>query len=92
MKGQASAVAFMVAIVILLMALAFAPVVNEITTKSMNESSAELGEVGGMNCTSTYISNSQKAVCWTMDITQSYFIIGLIALGGVVIAARILWG
>jgi hypothetical protein len=91
MKGQASAVAFMIAIVILICALAFAPVVNEITKKAMNDTDADLGEVGGMDCTNTTISDFQKGACWTMDITQSYFIIGLIALGGVVIAARILW-
>lgn len=90
MKGQASAVAFMVAVVILICALAFAPIVNEVTTKSMNKTN-EFGEIGGMDCTNSSISDFQKGACWTMDITQPYFIIGLIALGGVVIAARILW-
>jgi hypothetical protein len=81
----------MLAIVIIICALAFAPVVNNITGSAMNKTN-EFGEQGGMDCTNTTISDFQKAACWTIDIGQFYFIGGLIALAGIVIGARILWG
>ena len=91
-KAQASAVAFMLAIVIILLALSFAPILNDITTQASNKTSSDLGEVGGMDCSNSSISDFQQAACWTMDIGQSYFIIGIIAIAGMVIAARLIWG
>ena len=90
-KGQASAVAFMLAVVIVILALAFAFPVNDITSKTMNKTN-EFGEVGGLDCSNSSISDSQKAACWTVDIGQAYFIGGMIALAGVVIAAKVIWG
>jgi len=77
---------FMLAIVVIILALAFAPPVNQITTLAMNETS----EIGGMNCTST-TDNFVKAGCWVTDIGQGYFIGGLIALAGLIIAARVIF-
>ncbi len=91
MKGQAAIVALMLAVVIIIVALAFAPVVNQFTKNTMNKTSNDLGEVGGMDCTNSSISDSQKAGCWVVDIGQAYFILGMIAIAGIVIAARILW-
>lgn len=89
-KAQVSSVAFMLAIVILILALAFVPAMNETTTDVMNETNT-IGEVGGLNCTSSTISDFTKATCWVVDINQAYIIGGLIAIAGVVIASRILW-
>ena len=86
-KGQVSVYLFMIAVVIIIMALAFAYPVNQITTSAMNETS----EVGGMNCTAT-TDNFVKASCWVADVGQAYFIGGLLALAGVAIAARVIWG
>lgn len=87
MKGQVSALAFMIAVVIILLALALAYPVHEITTLAMNETS----EIGGMNCTST-TDNFVKAGCYVADINQAYFIGGLLALAGIVISAKIIFG
>jgi hypothetical protein len=84
-KGQTIALAFMLGIVVLILALAFAKPVNEITTLAMNETS----EIGGMNCTGT-IDNFVKAGCITADLGQAYIIGGLIALAGIIIGARLI--
>jgi len=89
-KGQAALYVFMLAIVVIILGLTFAYPINQITTDAMNETNS-IGEVGGMNCTGT-TDNFVKAACWTIDIGQAYFIGGLLALAGVIIAARIIWG
>ena len=80
------AVAFMLAIVIIIIGVSLAHPVNEVTTMAMNETSS----IGGMNCTST-TDDFMKAGCWTMDIGQAFFIGSLIALAGVIISARIIF-
>ena len=90
-KAQASAVAFMLAVVIIILALAFAFPLNDITTKTMNKTN-EFGQLGGLDCTNSSISDFQKATCWTVDIGQGYFIGGLIAIAGMIIVARVMWG
>ena len=85
-KAQSAVLAFMIAVVIIFLALAFAWPVNQMTTMAMNETS----QIGGMNCTGT-TDNFVKAGCWITDIGQSYFIGGLLALAGVAIAARLIF-
>lgn len=88
-KAQASIVVFMLAIVIIILALAWAKPVNEQTTLAMNKTN-QYGELGGMDCTAT-TDNYVKAACWIVDINQGYFIGGIIAIAGLVIAAKILF-
>ena len=80
------AVAFMLAIVIIVMGVSLAHPVNEVTTMAMNETST----IGGMNCSAT-TDDFMKAGCWTMDIGQAFFIGSLLALAVVIIAARIIF-
>ena len=86
-KAQVSAFSFMLAIVIVIIGLALMTPVNQVTTTAMNET----GEFGGMNCTAT-TDDFVKAACWTADMGQVYFIGGIIALAGVIITARIIFG
>jgi hypothetical protein len=86
-KSQTIALAFMLAIVVLLLALAFAKPLNQMTTNAMNETS----EIGGMNCTNT-LDNFVKAGCITADLGQAYIIGGLIALAGLLIGAKVMLG
>ena len=90
-KAQVSVVAFMLAIVIVILALSFAFPVNEITTDAQ-QNGTNLGEVGGMQCNNASISDYNKVTCWISDIGQAYFIGAMFALAGVVIAARVIWG
>ena len=89
MKGQVSAMVFMVAVVIIILALAWTPVINEITTGAMNETYPIGGD--GMNCSAT-TDNFVKAGCWVADINQAYFIGGILAIAGMVIGAKLIWG
>jgi ABC-type lipoprotein release transport system permease subunit len=89
-KAQASVVVFMLAITIVILALAWAKPLNEQTTLTMNETN-QYGEVGGMNCTGA-TDNYIKAACWITDINQGYFIGALIAIAGLVIGVKILFG
>lgn len=87
-KAQAQyAIAFMLAVCVVILGLAFAYPLNEMTTTAMNET----GELGGMNCTGT-TDDFTKAGCWTVDLGQGFFIGSIIAIGGIVIASRIIWG
>ena len=86
-KGQMAALVFMLSIVLIILGLALAFPLNEITTSAMNETS----EIGGMNCTGT-TDDFVKAGCYTVDLTQVLFIGGLIALAGIIISAKIIFG
>ena len=83
-KAQAGnyAVAFMLAICTVILGIAWAYPINQVTTTSMNSEE--------MNCTST-TDDFIKAGCWTLDIGQALFIGGIIALAGTIIAARIIF-
>ncbi len=83
-KGQAVALAFMLAIVVIILALAFAKPLNELTTLAMSENSS----IGGMNCTDT-TDNFVKASCWTADLGQAYIIGGILAIAGMLIAYKL---
>lgn len=76
------AVAFMLAICIIILGIALAHPLNETTTNSMNSTE--------MSC-STTTDDFMKAGCWTLDMGQAFFIGSLIALAGVVIAARVIF-
>ena len=103
-KAQAGAyaIAFMLAVVVIILALAFAFPLNQLTTQARadttytNFTSAEgiegQAEFTGMNCTGSVISDFTSAGCLTMDLGQMYFIGSLIAIGGIVVAARIMFG
>ena len=88
-RGQASvyAIAFMLSVIVIILALAFAPVVNEITTKARNTTS----EVGGMDCSNSSIDDFTSAGCLATDIGQGTFILSVLAIAGTVIAARVVF-
>ena len=98
-KAQASALVFMIAIVVVILALAFVKPVNEATTNAMSNTTMTEVDAGegvtgyaertGMNCTDASITDFTKAGCWVTDIGQAYFIWGVIAFAGVVAAAKI---
>lgn len=87
-KAQVSILAFMIGVVILILALAWIFPINQITTMSMSNSST----IGGMDCNNSSISDYTKATCWIVDIGQNYFIGGIIALAGIIFAAKIIGG
>lgn len=90
-KAQAGnyAVAFMIAVCLIILGIAWASPINEVTKDARNTTN-QFGEVGGMDCDNSSISDFTKAGCLVTDISQGYFIGGIIALAGVIIAARII--
>ena len=86
-KGQVIFFGLMLCIVIIVMALALAPAIKETVDNARNSSS---GDIQGMDCSNTSISDFDKAACTATDLTMFYFIGGLIFIGGAVLAAKIL--
>ena len=86
-RGQVWSYAIMLGLVIIVLALALAPTGRDFVDTAMNES---VGEVLGMNCTSTTISTFQQGACVITDFSLFYFFGGLILIGGAVAVARIL--
>lgn len=88
-RGQVVVFTIMLAIVILILALAFAPVLKQFTeeARAPNTDSSV-----GLDCANSSISNFDKAVCTSIDVSQSYFFWGLLGIAGVVIGARLLVG
>ena len=83
-SGQVIIYAFMVALVVIILALSLAPSVKVFTDDARNETT-------GMNCTSPDLSNYDKAACVTTDMTIFYFIGGLIFIAGIIITAKIVF-
>ena len=89
-KAQLAPVAFMMAVVIVILALAFMFPLNELVTSVMGNA-FNGGEAGsGLDCSVT-TNDFVKATCWVMDIGQAYFIGGLLALAGIIIGAKIMF-
>ena len=88
-KGQAAIYLIMVALVIIILALAFAPVVRDFTESARNSTS---GDTLGMDCSNSSISNFDKAACYATDLNLFYFIGGLIFVGAALIGAKLIFG
>jgi len=80
-KGQVFFFAFMLGIVIIVLALAFAP--------GLKKNNEDLRSASNLNCGNDTISTFDKATCTVTDVTLFYFIGGLIFIAGAVITAKI---
>lgn len=81
-NGQVIIFAFMLMVTIVVLALALAFPVREGADNAMNN----------MNCTNTTVSDFTKAGCYVADLNPFYFIGALIAIGGIVLTAKIVYG
>ena len=77
-KAQISMILFMLAVVIIILAIAFIYPIYEGTTNASNS----------MTC-STTTDDFVKAACWVADLNMAYFIGGIIAMAGVMIGAKL---
>jgi hypothetical protein len=82
--GQVIAYTLMLGTVIIILALALAPVVKEQVDNSRNATN--------MDCSNASVSNFVKATCVISDISIFYFIGGLVFIAGAVITARVVFG
>ena len=83
-KGQVIIYGLMLGIVIIVLVLAFAHPTKEFVDNARNETS----EFGGLNCSSSEISNFDKAACLSTDLSLPYFIIIGLAIGGIALTAK----
>lgn len=83
-RGQAAFFLFMIAIVVIILALAFTPVINDFTGDARNATH--------LDCDNTSISNFDRGTCVISDMTAPYFMGMLIALAGILIGAKVILG
>ena len=88
-KGQTIFYTLMLGIVIVVLALAMTPVVQEFVT----DARAPSDDVGvGLDCANTTITNFNKAQCIMTDFGTPYFFLGLLGIAAAVIGARLIIG
>lgn len=81
--------ALMIGVSIIILALAFAPIINEFNDDSRNTTTQD--GASGLDCTNTSISDFQNAACITNDITSASFVGFLLAIGLAVMVGRIIF-
>lgn len=86
-NGQVQFVAIMLALVFIIMALSFAPVIKEFSDTARNSTTENSV---GLDCSNSSISDYDKANCIAVDSFNPYFIGILIFLGGAIVAAKII--
>lgn len=88
-KGQVIFYSFMLGVVVIVLALAFAPTLKVFTdTARSNSTDTNVG----LGCTNSSISDYDKGACTIVDLNMPYFIIGIVSLAGIVIGARVISG
>jgi predicted permease len=86
-KGQVVLYALMIGMCIFVLGLALIFPVKQAT-----DNARDTAANGGMDCSNSSISSYTKAACLVSDATQPYFIATVLALGGAVVGARLLFG
>ena len=85
-NGQVAIFGLMLMIVIVILALNFAPVLKEITDTARNDSTSTSI---GLNCSNPNISDYDKAGCTSTDLVPFVFVGVLIFIAGAVAIAKI---
>ena len=93
-RGQVLILSLMIAITVIVLTLALAPVVIDHITDVNNETVVTTGGnvIYGLNCTNAAINNYDRATCLVTDITIFQFIGGLVFIAIGLISARIAFG
>lgn len=89
-RSQALIYGFMIAVVLIILALALAPMVKNRTDNARNLTIEE-GGINGLDCSNSSISNFNKTSCIAVDMTQFLFIGIVIFIAGAIITAKIIW-
>lgn len=87
-KGSVMIYSIMLAVVVIILALALAPVGKTFINSAMNNS---VGDTIGLDCNNDSISNFDKATCVITDFSLFYFFGGLIFIAGILITGRIIF-
>jgi len=81
-NGFAGIVALMIVLTMIILALAIAPTIKIFVDTARNDTS---GEVVGLNCSSSLISDFDKGACVATDLFMPIFI-GFILIGSILVA------
>ena len=87
-RGSVMIFSIMLGVVVIILAMALAPVGKEIIGDARN---VTVGDTIGMDCSNSSISNFDKAACVVTDFSLFYFFGGLIFIAGVIITGRIIF-
>lgn len=86
-KGSVMFYMLMLGVVLIVMALALAPVIKQ---NNDNVMGANTDTNQGLDCSNSSISDFQKAQCYLVDASAPFFFFGLLSLAGIVIGAKYL--
>jgi len=87
-RGSVMIFSIMLGVVVIILAMALAPVGKEIIGDARN---VTVGDTIGMDCSNSSISNFDKAACVVTDFSLFYFFGGLIFVAGTIITGRIIF-
>ena len=85
-RGQVWGYTLALGLVIIILALALAPIGKEFIDSAMN---ATVGDTIGLDCGNDSISSFNKGTCVITDFSIAYFFGGLIFIGGSVVIAKL---
>ncbi len=85
-SGSVIIFTMMLGMTIIIVALALAPPVQEVTEAAMN---ATVGDTFGLDCSNESISSFNKATCIATDLSMFYFLGALIFIGGFVLTVKV---
>lgn len=85
-SGQVFLVSLMIAIIFILLGLAFAPSIKQFTDTARSPST---NDSVGLDCGNSSISNFDKGTCVFVDLYNPYFAGFLIFAAGAIVAAKI---
>ena len=88
-RGQVWGYTLALGLVIIILALALAPIGQEFVNNAMNQT---VGDTIGLDCGNESISNFDKGTCVITDFSIAYFFGGLIFIGGAVVVAKLVFG
>ena len=86
-RGQAIFYTFMIAIVVVLLAMSLSPIVGSFVNDARGPSSET---AVGLDCSNESISDYQKSQCVLTDAATPYYFYGMIAIGLLIIGAKVI--
>jgi len=87
-RGQVQMYALMLGIVVIILSLALAPIIMDISTDAQ---AADSGDTMGLDCSNESISNFDRITCYATDLTPFYFVGSLLMIGGVILTVKIIF-
>jgi hypothetical protein len=87
-NGQVQFYAFMLGLVVIILALGLAFSTREAADNAMSNTTTDFV---GMDCSNSSISSFQKISCYAADLTPFYFVGSLIMIGGIILISKIIF-